>query len=745
MNVTAPDLNFDGFLDDVDKTVSNLTVFLPPLLERLNRTEESSLLPLSSNVTESIKRVKELIQQARDAANRIPVPVDFSGDGHVELRSPTDLEDLKAYTNIALSLQRPITPIRGNRVRARRQKPAGPGNMFVLYLGNKNSSKDYIGMALRDNVLYCVYKLGGSERQIKASAITESSPEQAFFDRVNFRRDNIINPPFKGCMTNIKLGSDIVKFEEELGVGRGCSSQLLAIRESTFSVGGSLSALPRGFELTGNVTVSLGFRSTQNEAVLLRNSQGGSSIVACAFFRLEMRVDEEDMGQAQSPSSLVPAPGQDILLGTAFQGCLTNLYMRRPNALYQPEDLSAFNSSGDVFLGFCVAERPPQALLIKRDHGRSVGKGDVWQGDGVSGCSLPSPVKYAHHLGGPTSHLSYNITPQVLNHRPHFSLAFRTRSADGMLLFVCSKPGHSHVVLYLSKGNIKLAVGGNQPIVHKEKYNDDKWHKVMFSLEMNTFHLVVDDLRAMDGVLLSTNGSSLDLKPPVYLGSVPQSTYTESQTIFPRESLVGCVRNFKMNSQRIEEPSANHRAPPCFNGNREGGAYFSGNGGYVVLEYSNLGVGFHLEFEVQPRNLTGILLHIGDPHRPHLTLFMQKGEVVLQLSGAAGESSMSVAQRGLCDGLFHRVTVDRRNNHVQLAVDKKSEGTRVPNSTFFGITAGHHLYAGGVPGTLQHKKLPIKSSFIGCIRNLRINRKPLSFGEASQVFGPVNLQECPVS
>lgn len=55
----------------------------------------------------------------------------------------------------------------------------------------------------------------------------------------------------------------------------------------------------------------------------------GSSAVSCVSFRLEMRVDEEDVGVAQSPFSLVPAPGQNILLGKAFQGCLTNLYMRR--------------------------------------------------------------------------------------------------------------------------------------------------------------------------------------------------------------------------------------------------------------------------------------------------------------------------------------------------------------------------------------------------------------------------------
>ncbi|XP_064188612.1 laminin subunit alpha-3-like isoform X1 [Anguilla rostrata] len=1011
MNVSVPDLNFVNFLEDLNKTVSNLTATIPSLRSLLNRTEaDSHLLPPKNNVSQSIRRIKELIWQARDAANRISVPVDFSGDGFVELRPPSDLENLKAYTNLAFSLQRPVLP-----TRIPRQKPAGSGNMFVLYLGNRNSSKDYIGMALRDNVLYCVYMLGGAEHQIKSSSITESPAEAAFFDRVNFHRiyqdvevnltksftssnphppqssssqgdstgtlldldpgevvfyvggypDKIFTPPaslrdhekytgciefstfndrfislynfknvsninrkppcgrysqghisryfegtgyakgtikkqqdlyvffqlvlshsenamifyignedsyysvivekgyivlrwkvgnnvmeqkspekefpmtkskeiqvvllgnqkkilvrvtgrdvitskytqgvynsyyigglapslrerynitatpFKGCMTNIKLDNIVVKFEDEIGVGLGCSSEFLAIRESTFGLGGFLSAPPRGFKLTADVTISLGFRSMEKGGILLKNSQESTDIelslvdgfvefklnnkalksnrlyndgkwhyltVEKRGSRIEMRVDKEDSGQVQPLSSSVPAKGQDVLLGNGtFQGCLTNLYMRRPSALYKPEDLSAFNSSGDVFVGFCAPERPSQFILANGDQkrARSARKREVWRGASTAKCSLPSAVKRAYHLGGPTSHLSYNITPQVLNHRHHFSLAFRTRSAEGLLLFVGSKRGHCHVALYMTKGRVKLSVGGNRPIAHKEKCNDGKWHTVMFSLEMYTFHLVVDHRRAMDGVLSRTNGSSLELQPPVFLGSLPQSTYTGSQMLFPRDSVVGCIRNFKMNSQWIEELPANHGAPLCFDGNTERGTYFSGNGAYAALDCPNsifMGVDFHLEFEVRPRNLTGILLHIRDQHHPHLALFMKKGEVVLQVSGAAGESNVSVTQDGLCDALFHRVTVSRKKTGVQLTVDQKSGSTRV--SSFSGTTNECHLYAGGVPDTLQYHKLPVKSSLIGCIRNLRINGKSISLGETSQVFGPVNLQECPSS
>ena len=63
----------------------------------------------------------------------------FTGEGHVEMRPPRDVEDLKAYTALSLSLQRPELSGRGDN-RRRRQAPEDEGDMFVLYLGNKNVS-----------------------------------------------------------------------------------------------------------------------------------------------------------------------------------------------------------------------------------------------------------------------------------------------------------------------------------------------------------------------------------------------------------------------------------------------------------------------------------------------------------------------------------------------------------------------------------------------------------------------------
>ncbi|XP_039999564.1 laminin subunit alpha-3-like isoform X2 [Xiphias gladius] len=185
ISVTPVDSSLSGVLDNVDQSVKDLLNAIPSLKNKISEVENltSHFSPIS-NISENIKKIKDLIEQARDAANRIVVPMKFTGVGHVELRPPKNLEDLKAYTALSLSLQRPEG--RGDGRRRRRQTRGK--DMFVLYLGNRDSSKNYIGMVLRNNMLYGVYKLNGVEYEMETGYITTSSSEPAQFDRVDLNR-----------------------------------------------------------------------------------------------------------------------------------------------------------------------------------------------------------------------------------------------------------------------------------------------------------------------------------------------------------------------------------------------------------------------------------------------------------------------------------------------------------------------------------------------------------------------------
>lgn len=72
----------------------------------------------------------------------------FSGDGHVALRPPKNLDDLRAYTALSLSLQRPEGDGRGDNLRRRRQSTDN-GDMFVMYLGNRDVSRRKVFLQMK--------------------------------------------------------------------------------------------------------------------------------------------------------------------------------------------------------------------------------------------------------------------------------------------------------------------------------------------------------------------------------------------------------------------------------------------------------------------------------------------------------------------------------------------------------------------------------------------------------------------
>nr|XP_046263462.1 laminin subunit alpha-3-like isoform X2 [Scatophagus argus] len=1010
ISVSPVDPSLSNVLDDVDNSVKNLLKTIPSLNDKISEVENltSQFSPIN-NITENIKKIKELIEQARDAANRIAIPMKFTGNGHVELRAPKNLEDLKAYTALSLSLQRPEGRGDGRR---RRRQARDSGDMFVLYLGNRDSSKNYIGMVLRNNVLYGVYKLNGVEYEMKTGYITTSVPEPAKFDRVDLRRiyqdaqmvltkditsntpaqpiestkqgsenkdlldlspndivfyvggypnnftlpdslkypmyqgciefssfndkvvslynfqdskninlqtpckryvppmdsdyfegtgygkmvidkksfvlligmtvyarsenglllylgeednyflvtmekgvifarSNLFEPatdnekvfpasdwvefliiirkemmtvrvgkkefsaeaefrhdtfkeyyvggapqdlrerhnitiqPFKGCMKNLKLNNNFKPLAEQVGINKGCPRDSLSVRRAEFSLGSSLSDSLTGFSLADDVTLSLGFKSSENQGLILQDKQladGMNLVLENGYVilsfnnkkwksnkqynddqwhyltvsrragRIELRIDDEDSGQEQSGSTSISETRGSLILGQEkFKGCVSNLYTRRPDNLYKPEDFSTFQASGDVLLDVCTADSPAQLMLDRISK-----KDAVTQviDESLSECALPALVQHAYRVGGPVSSLSYGLPLQVLQPRPHFSLDVRTRAAEGLLFFAATRGGRSHLALYISKGRIRLSVGKQKEIFNREKHNDGKWHSVIFSLEKKKFRLVVDGIRAQDGQLTNAELTSMQhFLSPVYLGSAPESFHKEMKSkALPKQSVSGCIRNFKMNGALMLNPTTNRGAGPCFEGQTQKGAYFSGNGAHVIINDSFVvGSSFELLFNIRPRSPTGLLLHVGGSSRSqygptmghYLSVYMLRGEVVAKVNNGKGEFMVSVKPKAsLCDGMFHKVSVIKRKNVVQLHVDTIDNYKIGPPSSTENLTKDS-LYVGGIAKMSVQQELPVTSSFVGCIQDMRINSEPVSFDRLSGVFGPVNLRECP--
>lgn len=65
----------------------------------------------------------------------------------------------------------------------------------------------------------------------------------------------------------------------------------------------------------------------------------------------------------------------------------------------------------------------------------------------------------------------------------------------------------------------------------------------------------------------------------------------------PKNSFVGCLRNFQLDSKPLDSPSASFGVSPCLIGSLEKGIYFSQEGGHIKLGKDQFGRVYVFESE----------------------------------------------------------------------------------------------------------------------------------------------------
>uniref|UniRef100_A0A8D3BQR4 Laminin subunit alpha 3 n=1 Tax=Scophthalmus maximus TaxID=52904 RepID=A0A8D3BQR4_SCOMX len=608
-------LNTIPSLDDKISEVENLTSHLSPI----------------SNISENIKKIKDLIEQARDAANRISIPMKFTGDGYVQMRPPKNLEDLKAFTSLSLSLQRPEG--RGDGTRRRRQITQ-KDNMFVLYLGNRDSSQNYIGMVLKSNVLYGVYKLNGVEYQMKTGYISTSASEPAKFDKVDLHR---IYQDAQMVLTKDITSSN--PGEPILSNNQGEESKnLLDISPSdvVFYVGG----YPDNFTLPVSMNFPkykgcIEFSSVNDKVVSLYNFQQAENInlqTPCKrYVPITFRTDGSSMLDtnnlveidifSREGNFFFRVDNKEVAKGKA---AFSNGEFKEFYVGGAPQDLREIhNITIQPFKG-CLKNLKVKNSAKTIDESVGISK--------VQECPMDSLVGH------------FPLHPKPSACLPHFSLDVRTRSPEGLLFFAATRGGRSHLALYMSKGRIRLSAGKQKEIFNREKYNDGKWHSVIFSLEKKKFRLVVDGIRAQD----DTN-----------------------KFLRIMQSVSGCIRNFKMNGALMSNPATNTGAGPCFEGPTQRGAYFSGNGAHVIISKYSRAI-----FSNDPHDFCQFLwqsVGIAAASRSPLKQMNKKTQkVVAQVNNGNGKFMVSMKPKAsLCDGMFHKISGKMHTSHTGHAKKKK--------------------------------------------------------------------------
>ncbi|XP_053322196.1 laminin subunit alpha-3 [Spea bombifrons] len=681
------------------------------------------------------------------------------------------------------------------------------GFLMLRYKLNSDTvkeAKSTLGRINDGNEYLIVMRISARDRMIRIShsqvAILLSEVDIFSFDTYYLggvptsirEKFDIKTPSFRGCVKNVKNPVSSASFQETYGVSRRCFDGWSTIRTAEFSRGGTLGLKPDGFRFPSDFQASFGFQTSQTSAMLFnhyteseelhialkdgtvtvktktdelqsveRYADGRNHYVSVIRQddQLKLLIDDEQVTKNIGSSvSSGDSPRNIYLGGNNFEGCVTNVFIQRSAQDPRVENLFDNKEKQKVSLGTCMVEEPPLSLILnelRSPYPFILNDNELSYVDVMTNAMNKNVQKVPQKCGGssnftipsgayrfgesPASHIIYDLNKPLSQDRSHFSLEVRTDEPSGLVFMMSDSYETSHLTLHISKGRFvfSLATKGNKiKIRSQDKYNDGKWHTVVFSWDGFNGRLVVDGLKSRKGSL--TRRVSLEGMSSVHLGGLLS---LKLQGI-SKKSFTGCLRNVQVNGIPLERLSLSSGVVPCYEGAFETGVYFAHDGGHIIVEKAFvLGPEFEMVLDIRPQSPTGVLLHIAN----RFILYMDSGKVTLSVNEGPGESWVSVtSQKSLCDGEWHTVTVTTKRNIVALDIDEVSEQATGSNSALFTSTKAP-LYLGGVPASLKTQRIPVRTSFVGCLKNLKMNKKVISFSKISELHGAISLSRCPTA
>uniref|UniRef100_A0A673KAY3 Laminin, alpha 4 n=1 Tax=Sinocyclocheilus rhinocerous TaxID=307959 RepID=A0A673KAY3_9TELE len=495
--------------------------------------------------------------------------------------------------------------------------------------------------------------------------------------------------------------------------------------------------------------------------------------------KYELVIDDKDKQDKKKPSSSsqsdnVPKTfyygGSSTSSIQNFTGCISYAYISRQDRDIEPEDFQRYSENVQVSLQDCPLERPPMlkytvllhCYTLKHTVVSQVGRDESSLPHGLKNNPLDAPeteaascylssrprvTRHAHHYGG-FAHSRHDVLCFSIFFRSHFSLSLKTQSAFGLIFYLTDESEENFMALFLTHGRLVFTFSSGQNQVRirsKEKYSDGQWHDIIFIRSVNTGRLIIDGLTVLEDRAPGGN-TSLLVQDPLFVGGVPPDQAKKNIQKTSVSGFSGCVRSLQLNGRWLTSASHSFGVTPCYEGPSEPGTYFTEEGGYVLLDDSfNFGSRFKMVMEVRPRVASGVLLHVFTGEKEYLTLYIYQNQVVVVVNNGIREFSTYVSPRQeICDGNWHKITVIRDGNVVQLDVDSEVNHVVGPVHET-AQNSSSPVFIGGAPASMLPHSLHSRRGYTGCMRNLSVNESPVSFSKAALVSGAVGVGACPAA
>uniref|UniRef100_A0A8C1MUI0 Laminin, alpha 5 n=1 Tax=Cyprinus carpio TaxID=7962 RepID=A0A8C1MUI0_CYPCA len=412
-NATSDDIN--RALNETNTSVAALSDILPQLMNKLDRLQNTSFPP--SNISDSIQRIRQLIEQAHNAANKVHVSMKFNGNSGVQVRTPSNAANLAAYSSLHMYIKLP------HATRTVRQATTNP--QFVFYLGSKDVSQ------LPQPIPFVLYGMlmtstklswrGGkrAHHYTLTSLILFSSCIYSTSTVFECRTLQYGQMTMYRDRDELNITKKVLKAEGEKGLLN------LSDNETVFYVGG----YPTNFTLP----VELNMTSPNFFKGCLELISLNEELVSLYNFEQTFQMNTT----ADFPYVFMCV-------------CIVCQFMREAHF------------TGEGYLGLKMDN------VV--DHPQELYAGIGFRTDQQNGLMFyrQGQVQIIQH------------TVSILNDVPHISVGVRVNSSSGLIVHVAGGKGQSTMTLSVFDGNLMLIVndGKKTSIRSKKKYNDGLWHTV---------------------------------------------------------------------------------------------------------------------------------------------------------------------------------------------------------------------------------------------------------------------------
>ncbi|XP_067126672.1 LOW QUALITY PROTEIN: laminin subunit alpha lam-3-like [Centruroides vittatus] len=631
-------------------------------------------------------------------------------------------------------------------------------------------------LAVEDEFLESTIQKGGP-------ATLDIQDSQLYYGGVppNFSTSNwpeITFQNFLGCMKDLQIDTTPIDLLKNVayGIEGGCIDK--SIKVASFRGTGYLEL--KGQPLPQDSSFGFSFQTNQKDALLLLsvferkrspdNRQKHYYFIAIIDGKLEVKVNSgNDISEMSSDVTINDGEYHTVTLIKRKRNISMRIDDEEVSHLRLPKgirDIEA-TSEGRLYFGGIppdfevdsdIASRPRFHGTIKdaifNDKLLNFNEPLRFEGVGIgrtSSTALNSQFLLAHPTESCAKSIPHSIEKKAVNFGGsskgfvHVNLAkreisrdftlgfdFRTYENYGLILLLQNTKRKHHFAIMIEKNHLIVDLLTKQDKIKLQLVgivNDGNWHSVAVRKSKRQMWIVLDGREKEVEV-----NRRFNFKNILHIGDVKNAVLSKQLV---KEKFQGCIRNLHVNEKYREIPEdPTYGTSPCIS-SIEQGAYFN-DGAYAVFDsYKKVQQPLDIHLEFKTNQMDGLLMRIGSKI-PNLLLYLQEGKLKVSVNA---DDNIELTQEfpskfAMCNNQWHTVNVHYSYGKLSMKVNALEIIRTEGNWNQYPDESNQDIYVGGFTEDNS-------TFFTGCIKNIKINNKPLPWMEAMLMKNVIS--SCPLS